>query len=226
MSTVIPTNNAELLQWGDDHAPIFTASAQQLGLSAQQATQFASANTAMSNAWQAYNKAQSSLRDAASAWKEARSAFRTLAAADVALIKNYAERQANPEATYSLAQIPAPSPRTPAVPPVAPAELRATLDTQTGAITLRWKAAQPKGINGVVYNVQRIIGAGTGFASVGLTGGKSFTDENIPAGTSRLQYRIVAQRGSLVSPASMTLDVRLSTGSNGEVNIASVKLAA
>ncbi|HZW07215.1 MAG TPA: hypothetical protein VFF65_08825 [Phycisphaerales bacterium] len=59
-----------------------------------------------------------------------------------------------------------------------------------------------------------------------LAGAKSFVDVIIPAGTSRLQYRVIGQRDGLVSPASAVLDVRLSTNASGEVGIAGVKIAA
>jgi hypothetical protein len=228
MSTVLPTDNAELLRFGNDHAPVFTTNAVAIGLTAPIASAFTASNKAMQDNWLAYNKAKSALRDAADAWKTARSDFRTLAGQDCNLIKNFAERQANPAATYALAQIPAPSPRTPGVPPNAATDLRATLDTQTGELIVRWGASQPKGVTGVVYNVQRVIGTGTNFVSAGLTGTKSFVDENIPTGTSRIQYRVVSQRGGLISPASSTLDVRFSTNAQGEVQIASanVKMAA
>lgn len=228
MSTVLPSDNAELLRFGNDHAPVFVLNAAAIGLTPVIAQAFSDSNKDMQDAWLAFNDAKANLRKASDAWKDARAAFRTLAGQDVTLIKNFAERQANPAATYALAQIPAPQPRTPSVPPNAPFELRASLDTQTGELVVRWNASQPKGVNGVVYNVQRVIGTGTNFVSAGLTGTKSFTDDNIPAGTSRIQYRVIAQRGGLTSPASTTLDVRFSTNAQGEVQIASsnVKMAA
>lgn len=226
MSQVVPTDNDALLVFGSDHAPVFVSNAAALGLSSQIATAFKNSNDSMQSAWISYNKAKQALRDAADEWKNARNSFRTLAVADCGLIKNFAERQANPALTYNLAQIPAPSPRTPSVPPASGTDLRATLDTQTGEITIRWNAKQPKSVSGVVYNVQRVIGAGTNFTSAGFTGNKSFVDDNIPAGTTRIQYRVISQRGSLTSPVSATLDVRLSTNAQGEVAIASVKMAA
>lgn len=72
----------------------------------------------------------------------------------------------------------------------------------------------------------RVLGSGSTFVSAGVTGTKSFIDSNIPAGTTRIQYRVLGQRGSLVSPASSTLDVHLATSANGETQIAAVKLAA
>ena len=215
-----------LLVFGEDHATVFVSNASGIGLSTQQATQFKAANDSMQLAWSNYNKAKNALKDAASAWKDARETFRTLAVADCQLIRNYAERQANPAAVFALAQIPAPSPRTPSVPPAQPTNLRATLDTQTGELTVRWDATQPKGVSGVVYQVQRVLGTGSAFVSAGFTGNKSFIDSSIPAGTTRIQYRVIGQRGSLVSPASSTLDVHLATSASGETQIAGVKLAA
>jgi hypothetical protein len=226
MSTVLPSDNAELLRFGNDHAPVFTLNAVAIGLTVPIASAFSASNKSMQDSWLEFNDAKAALRKASDSWKDARAAFRTLAGQDVTLIKNFAERQANPAATYALAQIPAPSPRNPGIPPNSPTDLRATLDTQTGELIVRWNASQPKSVTGVVYNIQRVVGTGTSFASAGLSGSKSFTDDNIPAGTSRIQYRVIAQRGSLTSPASTTLDVRFSTNAQGEVQIASVKMAA
>ncbi|CAN5831080.1 hypothetical protein BH11PLA1_BH11PLA1_01510 [soil metagenome] len=226
MTAVLPTDNDALLVWGNEHAPVFATNAVAIGLTAAQATAFTTANTKLQAAWGLYGKAKNDLKAAADDWKEARTDFRTLAAADVALIKNAASRSAKPSTIYTLAQIPEPTPRSPSVPPSAAENLRASLDTETGTLTVRWSASQPKGVNGVVYTVQRVIGSGSTFTSVGVTGTKSFIDLALPVGTSRVQYRIVAQRGSLVSPASAVLDVRFAAGVGGEITLASVKLAA
>lgn len=226
MSQVVPTENDRLLVFGNDHAPVFVVNAAAIGLTTAQANSFKTSNDDMQAAWLSYNKAKQALKDAATAWKEARNSFRALAVADCGLIKNFAERQTTPANVYALAQIPAPSPRSPSVPPATGTELRASLDTQTGELVIRWNATQPKSVSGVVYNVQRAFGSGTNFTSAGFTGNKSFLDTNIPSGTTRIQYRVIAQRGSLVSPASAILDVRLSTNAQGETQIASAKMAA
>ncbi|HYD02520.1 MAG TPA: hypothetical protein VEB22_14930 [Phycisphaerales bacterium] len=226
MSQAVPSDNDALLVFGNDHAPVFITNAVAIGLTVAQANAFDTANKDMQAAWIAYNKAKQGLKDAANAWKDARGDFRTLAVADCGLIKNFAERQPNPAHIYALAQIPAPSPRTPSVPPATATDLRATLDTETGELTVRWSATQPKSVSGVVYQVQRVLGSAGTFATVGLTGTKSFIDASIPAGTARIQYRVIGQRGGLVSPASAVLDVRLSTNAAGEVSIASIKMAA
>ena len=226
MSQIVPTDNDALLVFGNDHAPVFLTNAVAIGLTVPQGTAFDTANKNMQSAWLAYNKARQGLKDASTAWKEAKGDFRTLAVADCGLIKNFAERQPVPATVYALAQISPPSPRTPSVPPAVATDLRASLDTETGELTVRWSATQPKSISGVVYQVQRVLGSGANFATVGLTGTKSFIDANIPTGASRIQYRVIGQRGGLVSPASATLDVRLSTNAVGEVSIASVKMAA
>ena len=226
MSQVVPNDNDALLVFGNDHSPVFVTNAVAIGLAVLQANAFKISNDGMQAAWLDYNKAKQALKDAANAWKDAKRDFRTLAVADCLLVKNFAERQASPATVYALAQIPAPLPRTPSVPPATATDLRAALDTETGELTVRWSATQPKSVSGVVYQVQRVIGTGTGFATVGLTGTKSFIDANIPAGIARIQYRVIGQRGGLVSPASATLDVRLSTNASGEMQIASVKMAA
>ena len=69
---------------------------------------------------------------------------------------------AKPITVYNAAQIAPPSPRGPSVPPNTPTDLRVELDPVTGALTLKWKASQPRGVNGVVYNIRRRVGEGGG----------------------------------------------------------------
>jgi len=59
----------------------------------------------------------------------------------------------------------------------------------------------PPGGN-VVYSISRREDSTGTFAQVGVSGARSFTDDNIPAGTPSIQYTIRGFRGQTVGPAS------------------------
>ena len=63
-----------------------------------------------------------------------------------------------------------------------------------------------------MYRVERAIGAQANWTIVGLTGAKNTIDTSIPAGTSRVFYRVTAQRGEVTSTGSTVLDIRFGTG--------------
>lgn len=231
MTTVIPTRDSEFVVWAQTHAPVFSSNAAAIGLSAGQATVFAAAATAVQQAFGDVEAARAALQGAQDAWATTRLNSRRTAGDTVRFIKAYAENYKDPASVYATAQIPAPNAPAPVGPPNAATTLKATLDVSTGTLTIRWKATQPKGMTGVVYQVQRVIGSGNTFTQVGLTGSKNFQDFEIPSGASRVQYRVIAQRGSQQSQASAVLDVRFGTGNQGETLIltetfAGKKLAA
>lgn len=225
MTTVIPTRDADFVVWAQQHAPVFTSNAAAIGLSSGQATAFTGAATAVRQAFDTVEAARAALAGAQDAWATARLTSRRTAGDTVRFIKAFAENNKDPASIYALAQIPAPNAPAPIGPPAAATTLKATLDVSTGTLTVRWKATQPKGMTGVVYQVQRVVGTGSNFAQVGLTGSKSFQDFEIPSGASRVQYRVIAQRGSQQSQASAVLDVRFGTGQQGQTLILSETFA-
>ncbi|MGC4074610.1 MAG: hypothetical protein QM760_19335 [Nibricoccus sp.] len=82
-----------------------------------------------------------------------------------------------------------------------------------GAVILRWKCRQPHGAQGTVYQVYRSIGADGPFEFVGCVGEKRYVDATVPAGATRLTYRVRAVRSTKVGPwASFPVNF----GSNGE----------
>ncbi len=141
-------------------------------------------------------------------------------------INAFAAASANPTAVYNLAEIEPPQPRSILQPPAQPTNLTFTLDPSTGGIIVRWKCTNPAGIFGVVYTVQRRIGASGPLTTVGVTGEKRFIDTTIPAGTGLIVYSIFGQRGGIAGPTSDAVQVRFGTGSNGETTVSSVKIAA
>lgn len=141
-------------------------------------------------------------------------------------INAFAAASSNPSAIYNLAEIEPPQPRSVLQPPAKPTNLTFTLDPATGGIIVRWKCTNPQGVFGVVYTVQRRIGANGPLTTLGATGEKRFVDTTIPAGTSLIVYSLFGQRGGVTGPTSDAVQVRFGTGSNGEMIVSSVKIAA
>ncbi|MGH7132728.1 MAG: hypothetical protein ACREJO_12355 [Phycisphaerales bacterium] len=225
MTTVIPSRDSDFVVWAQQHAPVFTAAAAAVGLTAPQALAFAGAATSVQQSFATVEAARAALQGAQDAWAIARLNSRRTAGDTIRFIKAFAENAKDPGAVYALASIPAPNAPSPIGPPAAATTLHATLDVATGTLTIRWKATQPKGMSGVVYQVQRAIGSSSNFTQVGLTGSKNFEDFEIPSGASRVQYRVIAQRGSQQSQTSPVLDVRFGTGNQGETLILSETFA-
>lgn len=77
---------------------------------------------------------------------------------------------------------------------------------QNGALELRWKCSNPSGTQGTIYEVQRQIGSG-GFACVGASGVRSFTDDTLPSGSAPVTYQVTAVRStSRGNPAQFTVN--------------------
>lgn len=209
--SVFPVGDLPFIQYCELRVPDWTGSAAAIGLSTQAANEFKGLTD---SARQAYTASEAARQDAKNATRTLRAAIKALRAAggaDVKTIRLFAQTQPDPNVVYNIAGIPSPSPRTPSVPPVAPAEITARLDIETGAITVRWKVAQPKGIAGVVYRVERSTGTGQTWELAGLVGGKSFEDGDVPT-ASTILYRIIAQRGNLASNPSQTLVINFGNG--------------
>jgi hypothetical protein len=207
-----PDRIVQLLEFAELHTAPWNTNAARIGLSSTQANAYADATALARQKYTAAQTIRQQAKVATQEQNEAVSALREVNSNLLRVIRAFALEQDKPAEVYNLAEIPPPAVPAPIGPPNAAYELRATLAITEGGIQLKWKAKQPAGTNGVVYRVERSIGQGGAWNLVGLTGGKTSIDSTIPAGTSRVLYRVVAQRGSLTSPASDVIDIRFATG--------------
>lgn len=212
--SIIPTRIQDQLDFFDQHAPVWGASAAAIGLTPAQATAFAAAATAARAAYNAQLAAQEAARIATATMQAQVQAARNQAADLIRTIKAFAELQNKPGPVYNLAQIPPPQPASPLPPPGQPTNIAAALNTD-GSITLRWKAANPEGSNGMVYNVRRKIEGESGFTFVGVVGTRHFTDSTLPPGPASVQYVIYGQRGTASGPMSAPFTVLFGSGGGG-----------
>jgi hypothetical protein len=209
----VPTSVQDLLDFCRQHSDSWQTSATAIGLTAAQVTAFKTvvgdAESAVTNQGAARATAKSSTLTANQKVK----ALRTSVAGMIRSITTFASVQANPDAVYASAQIDPPQPRTPSEPPGQPTNITATLDDQ-GAITLKWKCANPPGGN-VVYSITRRVGSTGAFNQVGASGSRVFLDEAIPAGSAVVQYIVRGYRGQTVGPASATFVLQFGSAGGG-----------
>lgn len=214
MTAVLPQNRGAFMAFAAAHGPVWTGVETQIGLSVAEVAAIKAKITLAEDAIKAQDAARSAAKAATLAANDEVSELRTLMAAAVKKIKGYAQQTGN-ASVFSIAQIDPPAPATPAQPPNPPFDLEAVLEGSTGALTVKWRTSQPKGVSGVVFVVKRKIGTGA-YAQLGFTGERSFTDSTIPGGVNGVTYMIEAYRGNLVCANPPTLNVQFGTGSNGE----------
>lgn len=217
---IVPTKVQDLLDFAEAHGQVWTGVFAQIGLSSAQATAFkAAATLARGN----YNDAVSANLAKKAAYNLSQTtvtSLRQAASEALALIKAHADNAADPSAVYQAAQIPAPLPPAPAPAPGTPTDFTVALQ-QTGAVTLKWKCANPVGVSGTIYEVRRRTGSGS-FMFVGAIGVREFTDDTLPAGSVNVTYQITAVRSTLRGlPAQF--NVNFGIGGDGFATVTSVQ---
>ncbi|HMN41925.1 MAG TPA: hypothetical protein PKE29_13860 [Phycisphaerales bacterium] len=210
---IVPTTYLGKIEFYEAHIPVWTAAPAAIGLVAADCTLL---DARIKAAREAYTLQQAALDAAKSATEKmhlAVKAMHALGSADIAKIKAFADATNNP-GVYPAANLPAPATPTPVGPPGTPSDFIVTL-MQSGAVNLRWKCANPTGGGGTNYKIQRRVGGG-GFALMGITGVRTFTDETIPAGASGVVYQITAFR-STTSGMPAQFNVNFGVGGDGTV---------
>lgn len=215
MSTYPTSPRADFLEWCLSHAPVFEKNAAAIGMTVEQAAKFESLTLEAAKAILDQEKVQNAALVATQRVRDALAALQTGAGDAVRSIRAYAELNANPNNIYNAAQIAPPAEPSPTPAPDKPRQLDVTLVAATGAMTLTWKAANPRGTSGTAYVVRRRLPGETAFSFLGVTGEKRFTDETVPAGAERVDYTVQGQRGRRTGPLSEILVVTI-----GQVDVA------
>jgi hypothetical protein len=195
--SVVPAKFPERITFYENHLEPFATNAVAIGITAAEASDLEVKTTAAREALTNRDLAQQAAESATLAMRDAIDAMSGAGAALIKKIRAKAE-QTGGYSVYSLAEIPAPALPSPVGPPGAVTELTTTLNVN-GTLNMKWKCTNPAGAKGTVYQVWRQI-AGGGFTYLGGSGGKEFTDDTIPAGTSSLTYQIQAVRSTAVGP--------------------------
>lgn len=224
-----PTRISKIVPYYTQHAAIFKATPAAFGLSVGQATNFDNAAKALSAAFDAANTAREASKGATAVQTAALNTANQTFGTCVEIIRAFANASANPAAVYSASQIDPPSPPSPVGPPSAVESIGASIDINSGAVVLTWKAKNP-GSNGISYIIKRKLPAATAFTFLGIapgggTGGKKFTDTTLPAGSDYVSYSIQGTRAGLSGP-TVNVTVNFGVAGNGQFAVENVKLAA
>lgn len=222
----IPNDRRELLTFAAAREELWAMDPSSIGLSPAEAAAVGERAAEMRGLIERLAQLRSEFATTARDLADSAVNLRSAVNAAVRGINSFALQSADPQAVYSAARLNPPSPA-PArsgpgavIPPNPPHSLRASLETSSGAIRLTWKARQPAGVSGVVYTLARRLAGEARFIQIALIGGKSFTDDTIPAGTASVSYRLTAQRGSLASPTSASGELRINLGAAGPTKLA------
>lgn len=138
---------------------------------------------------------------------------RQLGGAAVRTIDAFAISSSNPAEIWDLAGIPAPKAPGTGPSPAQPTNLVATLDS-LGQLTIKWKASNPRGISGIIYQVYRGLNGATPTA-LDVVGEKLFVDATVPVGTQSVTYIVRGKHGQRSGPLSSEFTVRFGTGGGG-----------
>lgn len=220
----IPTSpKTAVLAWCNAHIDIFRTEAANIGLTADQALDFATATEAYATAAAAAEKARQEAEAATEAANDAYRLMRREMTTAIADVRQFAQRQTNPGAVYALAEVPPRQDPSTAPPPGQPTNLQASIVTATGAIELRWRSNNPVGTSGTSYIITRKLPTESDFRFVGVTGERRFVDNTFIAGPDSVQYQVQGQRADSASPVSEIFTLRFGrTGPGRAVTIESV----
>lgn len=222
-----PTSpRSEVLSFAQVHNGVWKGIEAAVGLTVAQRTAVENAAVAMTTALENQAVAKTAAENAT---RTANESFRELKLAlseAVRSIKTFAENSANPTAVYEEAQIAPPAPPSPVGPPAQPSDIRVSLNTTTGALTLTWKASNPRSSGGTAYIVRRRLPGENTFAFIGVTGEKSYTDDTFNAGPDSVEYTIQGQRAGVSGPVSAIVTITFGRAGNGQASVSGVRLAA
>jgi hypothetical protein len=202
----------ELIQFCQQHSPIWRANADSIGLLETELPQLDDALAAAQERRAAMLTARDALRVATDQYHTAIAQLDTVAGGFIANITGFARNNANPPQVYAIASLPLPANRTPVAVPGTPTAPAVVLE-QTGALTLSWRCKNPPRSQGTLYEVRRQVNGGL-WEPVATTGKKSHTDTTLPAGARSVTYQVRAVRSTLAG-APAQFSVRLGTGGAG-----------
>lgn len=190
--TTVPTKYAQAIAWIKTRVPIWSAAGTSIGVDPAQIGTLSAEVSAAEDALAEYLAA---VADADAKGDIFRDSFKTarLSASDqVARIRGFARTAPNPATVYAAAQIPEPSPRSPAPPPGTPDGFKVFLKPN-GDLRFTFKCVNPPKAKGVTYLVQRQNTPQGPFEFLKLAKGREFVDTTFPSSSSQISYLVTAQ---------------------------------
>lgn len=212
---VLPKKTIDLIQFCETHNTVWeSAPPTAIGLTAAMVLSLKNLTETARGSYSSAETVRSASRAATQTLNNDAELLRTGAADLIRQIKAFAELQANPTDIYSAAEIPEPQPPQPLGPPGQPGEFTVGLEP-TGAITLRWKAANATPSTGTFFTVSRKLFGQSMFTVIGTVGMKQFTDSTLMQGTAGATYQVQPVRGDVFGTASVPVGVQFGVGSGG-----------
>lgn len=215
MADNMPRTLPDLINWCSTHTSLWTANAEQVGLTDEQATAFKSLCDAMTANYAAAQAARQASKDATMNLQNAVTGVRALGGAYIAIIKGFAESSGDMD-VYALAGVSPSNPPGTVPAPVPPTQFGATVNPD-GSLTIKWRVSQPEGVSGVQYLVSRRVNGGNGpFTFVGAeASNKSFTDLTLPVGVDKVEYIVQPKRLGVVGEQSNVFAVQFGSVAGG-----------
>lgn len=210
--SVIPEKRQEKIVFYEQHLPLFTSNATQIGLSSAEVTDLDGKTTAARSSLEAHLAARQAAKIATEAYYNAVDAMATTGAGLIKKIRGHAESTGNP-AVYTLSGIPGPTTPTSVGNPGKPFDYEVML-LPNGSLESTWECNNPAGCDGVIYQVYRKIESTGTYEYLGGTGEKKFTDLSVPQGVATLMYQIQGTRSTGVGVAA-EFTVNFGTTPNG-----------
>jgi hypothetical protein len=206
MSLFPDSPRATLYSWTAAHAPIWAEHAQAIGVTQAQVALLQQLLISAQSDAQASVDAQQAAQNAAQVAAASQAALRTLVSAYIGLIRANSNMSGD-LAIYDMASLPRPRSAVPIPAPAMPRNVSMSLEPTSGAVTLTWKATQPKHAEGTSYIVRRKLPGQAAFEFIGITGKKRFVDVTLTSGHASVQYTVQAQRAGQSGPVSNALEV-------------------
>jgi hypothetical protein len=215
----VPKKNPEKIAWYQTREEDWTTHAVEIGISTTEMTTMSGLISDAADALAAQLAAKAAQKNATVALNEASQKMGDFGADLLKKIRAKAG-QVGGDSVYILASVPPPATPGPIGPLGKPSDFNVAL-TEEGYLDTSWKNTNPAGASGAVYQIWRRTTPTGDFEYLGGVGGKKFTDQTIPAGSSQVTYKIQAVRSTSIGPAA-TFNVTFGV-SGGSATIASVE---
>lgn len=221
-TTTVPAGDRASLLFTEDHLAAWSADPASIGLSVEDITAITGTSDSARSGLDDRTAAVAAAKASTITWHAAAETNRDLARELVRKIRFFATQQADPDAVYAAAQIPAP--KTPGELPVpaVPTDLNITLDTQ-GRAVLRFESSR---FGGTVWGVQRrtttVQGQTGAWADLTTVLEREFVDGSTPQGMAAVAYRVRAERPSGTSAYSAPATLTIGAGGNQQAVVGAI----
>ena len=211
MSKVLPNSRAEMIDWFIERIAYWNKDPASIGLTAAQVADLANRLSAAESDLETATTARIDSKQATLNYYTTSDDLRNFGGDLIKTIRTFAETNDDPS-VFALAEIPEPSPPTPAGPPEQPTELSAKILLPFG-LGLAWKGSVAQG---AYFGIWRRIDGESDYTLIATSKDKNYDDQTLPAGTATVSYYISAHRDSFtVNGAGLTIQI----GTNGNMSL-------